>query len=346
MAFALLGVRLLLAIVFGAAALGKIRDRDGFAKALTGFGFTGLPAAVAATLVPALELATAGLLLPAAAAGWGAIASIALLVGFTVIAAASLLRGNAPDCACFGAIGTEPVGSMTVARNTVLMALSAFVLLAGPGAAWTAVPAAWTEASADERVLGSVLLVSLVALAALSLHASRLRGSQARMQADAVLFRQQLRSEQSAVTEIGNAGLPPGTRAPDFSLPRLEGDRASLTALTSHDQPLVLIFLSSHCSACHELWPDIERWQARTADRVVVACVCSGSDQTIEVKVMGYAVSNVLLEGDAGVGEAYRIALRPSAVIVRNGVIDSRSVVGTDAIRALVASRTRAADDL
>lgn len=342
MALALLGVRLLLALVFAAAAVGKLRDRAGFVRTLAGFGLAGTPANLAATLVPALELVAASLLLPAVTAGWGATLSLALLLGFTLATGISLLRGNAPDCACFGAIGSEPVGSLTLARNALLIVLTVFLLLAGSGAAWTSIGAAWSESSFDERVLGSAFLITLACLGALSIHASRLRSAHNRLQAELAETGQRLSAAQTASPATGGdgGGLPPGSAAPEFDLPRLEGDRGSLTTLMSHGRPVVLIFLSAHCSACHELWPDIERWQAETADRVTIACVCGGSDQTIELKLMGYSVSNVLLEGAAGVGDAYGITLRPSAVVVRNGTVTGATVIGVAAIRALVAAQT------
>ena len=96
--------------------------------------------------------------------------------------------------------------------------------------------------------------------------------------------------------------------------------------------------MDAMCPSCHQLWPDVARWQSEHAAALTVAAVCSGSDQAIEMKVMGFPVTDVLLEGDAKVGDAFGLTLRPSAVVVdAAGLIASRSVAGVAAIRTLAA---------
>jgi hypothetical protein len=104
---------------------------------------------------------------------------------------------------------------------------------------------------------------------------------------------------------------------------------------------VLLVFADALCPSCHQLWPDIAEWQTELAGALTVAAICSGSDQTIEIKTMGVPVSHVLLEGGAKTAEHYGLSLKPSAVFVSTaGLIDSQSVAGAAAVRALVAERT------
>ena len=86
-------------------------------------------------LLPLAELAVAITLLPAATAWWGAIGALALLLLFVAGIGANLARGHKPDCRCFGQLHSAPAGWSTLARNTVLAALAAFVVLRGYGGA-------------------------------------------------------------------------------------------------------------------------------------------------------------------------------------------------------------------
>jgi hypothetical protein len=69
--------------------------------------------------------------------------------------------------------------------------------------------------------------------------------------------------------------------------------------------------------------------------------VCGGPSQLVEMKLLGIAVTNVLLAGDAKLIDSYSLSLTPSAVIVgADGRIDSEGAVGVPAIRSLVATST------
>ena len=334
MSILLLGVRLLLAVVFLAAGIGKLRDRQRFTATLTALDIARPWAAPLATVIPGIELLTGAALLHVDLAPTAAAASLALLAVFTVVATISIKQGTALNCACFGSIVEEPLGLATVVRNAALMALATLVIVVGPGTAVSAATTAWNALTPEIRVLAAVNLVLLIALAATTIHASRLHAATARLTSRVSSLEQPAR-ERSA--REPDAGLPAGTVAPLFDLPCLEGDRASLESLLAKGKPVALLFLSAHCPACHELWPDIERWQSSARWPLTVAAVCGGSPQTFELKLMGYTVVNVLLEGDAQVAEAYGISMRPAAVIVgRDGRIAGGSATGAAAVRTLV----------
>src|SRR3989442_14773597 len=133
MDLALLIARLALALVLAAAAAAKLLDVRGAREAMRAFGAPAGLAPALAVLVPPAELAVAVLLVPASTAAPAAAAGLVLLAAFTVAAGANLARGRAPECNCFGVLSRGPVGPRTLVRNGGLMALAAFVAIAGGG---------------------------------------------------------------------------------------------------------------------------------------------------------------------------------------------------------------------
>ena len=119
--------RVALGLVFTAAALGKLADRQGVVAAASGLGVPAGLAQPVAVALPVVELAVAGSMLWRPAVGAGAAATLFLLVLFTCLIVLNLRRGRRPPCHCFGRVGDEdaPIGAGTVVRNLVLMALVA-----------------------------------------------------------------------------------------------------------------------------------------------------------------------------------------------------------------------------
>src|SRR4051812_45326341 len=132
---AVLAARLLLAALFVLAGVGKLADLPGFRGTLRGFGVGERPARIGAIALPIAELAVAAALVVQPWAMWGAAAALLLLVAFSGAILNALARGDAPDCGCFGALHSAPVGRRQVVRNVALAAPAVFVLAAGPGTA-------------------------------------------------------------------------------------------------------------------------------------------------------------------------------------------------------------------
>jgi hypothetical protein len=134
-AFAL-ALRAALALLFGAAALHKLRDPAAFRAALEAYAV--LPAATVgagAALVVAAEVAAAALLVgvapaqggPAAA---GPVLAAALLAVYGAAIAWNLARGRRElDCGCLGPAGRQPLSGWLVARNGALAAAALACLL-------------------------------------------------------------------------------------------------------------------------------------------------------------------------------------------------------------------------
>lgn len=105
----------LLAWVFAAAAVAKLRDPRATAAS---FRELGLPAPDAlGRAVPATELAIAIALLLSPAAG--ALAALAALSFFSTVLATRLRAGSAASCGCFGATGDQPISFVELVRNAI-----------------------------------------------------------------------------------------------------------------------------------------------------------------------------------------------------------------------------------
>ena len=105
----LLTARVILAFVFGVAGVAKLKDREGSRRALTSFG---VPQPFVVSLgwaLPIGELVAALALLSPLTAWWGAVSALALLLSFTAAITRSLMRGQSPDCRCFGQLHAAPV---------------------------------------------------------------------------------------------------------------------------------------------------------------------------------------------------------------------------------------------
>jgi hypothetical protein len=133
MYYAGLAARLLLVLVFAAAAAGKSWRRgsfDAFVSSLAALRLfpRRLSAPVAVTTVVA-EAVTAVLLAVPATAGTGLALAMGLLAAFVAGILAARWGGRQVACRCFGATGM-PLGIPHVIRNALLAAVAAVGLLA------------------------------------------------------------------------------------------------------------------------------------------------------------------------------------------------------------------------
>ncbi|TDB78971.1 hypothetical protein E1182_14435, partial [Micromonospora sp. KC721] len=133
-----LAARLLLALVFLTAVVGKLRTRagfDGFVGSVGQFGVPARWASAVARLAVATEAAVVVLLAGPPTVPAGLLLAAGLLGVLTAAIVGTLRRGVRPACRCFGA-GDAPIGLRHVARNLVLLSVALLGLLgwaaAGP----------------------------------------------------------------------------------------------------------------------------------------------------------------------------------------------------------------------
>jgi peroxiredoxin len=314
--------------------MAKLADREGARQAIVEFG---LPVSLAGTLgltLPVAELAAAAALIPTASATEGSIVALALLLLFSVGISANLARGRKPDCHCFGQIRSGPVGWSTLGRNAVLVGGASAVAWAGPGSGHDFLD--WFADLGAGEVAGLVAGVVLFALVVLEgwllinlLH----QNGRLLTRLEALEARLGLPVAGSAAT----GGLPVGTQAPDFRLSDLRGAEVTLESLSAAAKPVVLIFTDPDCGPCTELLPDVRNWQRQRQGEVTIAVISGGSADEVAAQATEYGLTNVLLQHNHEITNAYEARSTPSAVVVGiDGKIASAVGAGPDAVRRLL----------
>jgi peroxiredoxin/uncharacterized membrane protein YphA (DoxX/SURF4 family) len=300
MGTAVLGARILLAAVFAAAGAGKLLDLPGSRDALRGFGVPEPLVRPIGLLLPLAELATAAALIAHPTAQWGGLAALILLLAFIGGITNAIRRGRAPDCHCFGQIHSEPAGRSTLVRNLALAAVAALVVVEGPGPSLVQ----WVSDRTAAELVATATGIAAVVFAALAF-------SLWRDKRDLTLRLTNARIDLNARPP----GLPVGSLAPDFSLASTAGGDVSLGQLRARGRPVGLVFVSPECGPCSELLPDITRWQRTLAGGITLALISTGSAEDNR-KAVGNDTTEVLLQEDFEVGQSFRVAATPTAVVV------------------------------
>src|SRR5215218_5435250 len=342
---ALLITRLVLAGVFTLAGVAKLSDLKGSRQAIIDFG---VPSAIAAPLglvLPLAELAIAATLLSASTAWWGALGALTLLSVFVVGISMNLARGRKPECHCFGQVHSAPAGWKTLARNGVLAAVAGFVLWEGYGGGAGPSALAWLGAlSAAQLVglLGGVLVLALLAGQWWFLvHLLRQNG---RLLVRLEGLEESVAAGGSAVAPSQNGtpvnqaeGLPVGSAAPQFSLSGLHGETLTLEALRSSGKTVMMLFTEPGCGPCNAMLPDVGRWPEEHAQKLTLALVSRGEVEENKTKAQEHGLTNVVLQKDWEVSEAYEVRGTPSAVLISpDGKVASPVAGGDEGIRGLL----------
>lgn len=126
----------------------------------------------------------------------------------------------------------------------------------------------------------------------------------------------------SGATQSGDGTLPlPGYRAPEFSLPTVDGE---FQLSETRGKPVVLNFWASWCYPCRIEMPDLQRLHERYGDQVTVVGVNLRESRSTVAKYVqehGYGWT-FALDLDGRVNELYRIHGIPVSVFIdRKGVI-------------------------
>ncbi len=314
----LLAARLALAAVFLASATAKLLDRGGARQAVLDVGLPEPWTAYGTLLLPLAELAVAAALVPAATAWPAALAALALLALFSGAIGVSLARGRDFDCHCFGRLYSESVGWRALARNGLLAIPAALIAWAGPGRSGTLADGALAAASA--------LLVLLM------VEVDRRRAGAGEREALAPV------GERSGLGQPApEASAPRSHPAPDFRLPTLDGGARSLGDLLASGRPVVLVFTDPDCATCGALLPEVAAWQRALEGAVTVAVIGTGSAEANRARREAVGLTEVLLQGDWEVADAYGVERAPSAVLVRpDGTLRDGVASGAQVVRALM----------
>jgi thiol-disulfide isomerase/thioredoxin len=309
-------------------------DLEGAREAIEAFGTPKRLTRPMALGLPLAELLAAALLVPGLAAAFGAALGLLLLLGFSIGIGYNLARGNTPDCHCFGQLSSEPISQWTLVRNGILGLAAVFVLWEGhvdrDGQAFHTLGSVPVTAWLAVGGLGIVCVVAVQGWLIQRLFRQhrqfviRLRILEAGAAASP--------SEVAAAPATPSAGAP----APDFALPDLANRVRTLANLLEDGKPVFLLFTDPHCVPCNTLMPEIAEWQRDHASLIRTWMISSGSIEDNIHKVAEHGLSNVLLQSEREVQQAYRIAGTPSAVVIRpDATVGSPVAPGPDAIRML-----------
>ena len=337
MDFLLLVARLVLAAVFVVAAIGKVMDLSGSVDAVRNFGVPDRFARPIGYGLPVAEIVIAILLLPVSTAFWGAILAALLLLGFIAGIANLMRKGEAPDCHCFGAIHSEPVGKGTLVRNGVLLALALFILIGGttPGSSLIG----WlNDETGVTKALVVGLILALAAIAGLAWMTMHLLGQNGRLLIRMDELETEFKNRPAAPAPSPAAHAPVVRRkAPDFAGTGLIGDRVTLETLRAPGKPVLLFFSDPKCGPCTALLPEIAAWQRDLTDTISVAVVTRGSIDDAREKLKQHEFNRVLIEANRTISTAYESPGTPSAILIdKDGVIASDHAAGAENIRTLV----------
>jgi peroxiredoxin len=344
MGVALLVARVILAVVFGAAGVAKLADREGSRRALNGFGVPESLAAPLAWALPVLEVIIALALIPLDTAWMGAIGAAGLLLIFAVAIGLNVARGNSPDCHCFGKLHSEPVSWSVFVRNIVLAAVAGLIVVLGkedPGLsafAWLGEVKTIEAVSLTLSVIAAGLLVPIFALLRKAL------ARQATMLETITAMKKLIEEDYGELdpvehdeAELPIEGLPVGAPAPAFSLPTLAGNLVSLDDLISPGKSTLLLFVSPSCAPCKSLLPVVRTWERDYGDYLTFALLSHGSAKDVQAALARYEVRHLLLQGESTVADEYQAKWTPTAVLIApDSKIASQVAVGDEAIRALV----------
>ncbi len=337
---ALLVARLVLAAVFAVSGVAKLLDLTGTRTAVRDFGVPQRFARPASVLLPVVELVIAVCLVPVGTAWWAAAAGTLLLLGFIAAIVRLMAAGERPDCHCFGQLHSEPVGWRTLLRNTVLVGLGAFVVIAGRPEAGASLVPNDAPVVAVVAVIAAFVMAIVVGIEGFVLY--HLVAGHGGVLARLDQLEQSERGTRSNVGDVPEVGLPIGSIAPPFSLPGLFGEVTTLDALRAPGRPVMLLFTDPGCGPCQALMPEVGRWQADLAGVLTIAVVSRGTREANLAKTSEHLVSNVLVQEDDEVGSAYRFVGTPSALVVdAQGRIDSPMHIGAEPIHALVSRYAR-----
>jgi uncharacterized membrane protein YphA (DoxX/SURF4 family)/thiol-disulfide isomerase/thioredoxin len=307
MATIVLALRIVLAIVFLTAGIGKLRDLAGSRRAMRDFGVPERFAGSVGTALPIVELVAGIALIFQPTARWGALVALLLLLAFIFGIARALARGEQPDCHCFGQIHSAPASRLTLVRNGVLAAFAVVIVAYGSGAALDT----WVS---DHSAAVLVAIGAGVCAVAAGAYAWAVRGRTQRLTHELEIARHDAAMRR---------GVALGYDAPDFTALDLGGDAVGLPALLERGKPVLLMFMSPWCGPCASLLPRVHQWQQTLSERLTLVLISMGTPEQNE-PLVEQGLEDVLIQENFEVAGLYGVTATPSAVFIsREGKVAS-----------------------
>ncbi|MEO5860044.1 MAG: MauE/DoxX family redox-associated membrane protein [Pyrinomonadaceae bacterium] len=331
----LLIIRLLLFAILAVAGVGKLLDREGSESAVKAFGMPGPLVTTFAFLLPVTELIFGFCLLFVSFSWIGAAGALLLMVTFIGAMLIQMIKGEAPDCHCFGQIHSEPVGPRSLIRNIVVAVLPIVLLVSGRQNQGFAL------GDANGLIAANVILASVVV--ALVVGTSYVR----KLTKENVALKRQLDLIEMLETggtlmERDEAGdptdsLPIGAPFPDFTLPDTAGKIVTFDHLIADPLPKLFLFVGPDCRPCKAMLNEFGEWTREFAGSSRFVFVSKGAAQENIERFGGELAAGMLLQKKMEFAALLHIKWTPAAILVgADGNIASHPAVGDMAIRDLV----------
>lgn len=151
--------------------------------------------------------------------------------------------------------------------------------------------------------------------------------------------------EATTPNRVGRTGLKPGQPAPEFTLPKVGGDEASLRDFAG--RPLLLVFVQVGCGPCHAIAPELNKL-ARKNDLQVVVINNAEPEIAREWADDVAAEFPVLIQEKWRVSRSFEVYATPFAFLIdAGGVVRSAGIAGSQQYLGYVLSGAgrRASDD-
>jgi uncharacterized membrane protein YphA (DoxX/SURF4 family) len=293
MADLVLIVRVALALVFTAAAAGKLTTRGSSRLLVESFDLDRRLTSAAGAL-PWTELGLAAALLVPATARWAAAVSWALLAVFSSLLLRNRRNGNARGCNCFGAFGRTTLGRWPLVRNGLLLLLASLV---AAGGVQLPVSAIWRGYGRGPLTILSVACGVTVLCIGVAWRRHALAKSPGPRDVLA-----------SPVTTLGSATTNLGSLADDAGR-------------------ITLVFVDPGCGPCRFVLPALRDHLNETGPEAVnwpLLVVMRDGERSREL-VAGMAETRVLID-DGSLAAACRVSATPSAVSIRGGRAEAVAV--------------------
>jgi peroxiredoxin len=332
--------RLFLLAVFSVSACSKLFDVSGFRRTLAEFGTPRWAIRSSALSIPFAELMVAIGLVASSTARYAAIGALLLLAVFVTAISINIAHGRRPDCHCFGKLHSEPIGWRTLMRNLLFLATACLIAWPRPtGVGGNLLSWIPSLAKGQSFLVGAVLVLIILTGSQIWL-SIQVWAQQGRLllRLDSLESKlgvsRSLERPESSLAKPAD-GLPLGTKAPEFRLPDTLGNSLTLHSFLAKGKPVFLVFTDPNCVPCRSILPHISRWQKQLQPLFVI--VTRGSIETNRQKATELLLSNVLIQQDRNVADAYHARATPAMVLIRpDGTIGSQVAIGEDAIFQLV----------
>jgi peroxiredoxin/uncharacterized membrane protein YphA (DoxX/SURF4 family) len=331
----LLVIRLALFGVLALAGFAKLLDREGSEKAVRAFGTPDPFVKTFAVLIPISELIFAFCLLFVSYAWVGAAGALLLMVTFIGGMLVQMIKGEAPDCHCFGQIHSEPVGPKSLIRNILIGILPIVLLLSGREDQGLAL------GDSNGQIISNVVLaiVSVVAFVSIS-YIVRLTRENALLNRRVELV--EILETGGTAVERDEAGdptdsLPIGAPFPDFRLPDTSGRVITFEHLLADPIPKLFLFVGPTCKPCKAMADDFAAWRSEFEGKLRLVFISKGSAAENLERFRNNVSDGMLLQKNMEFASELHIKWTPAAVLVgTDGNIASHPAVGDMAIRDLI----------